>query len=210
MLIVDSKPRYRATHHINGRKVNYKNWAKGDTIRDSVAVYSAEALKQAYRFTRCCIMQSLYANGDDVPNFELSATRAARWLFKSSHKDSPTLYVIDEWYDLLTGALAGIADRNLLRVLRAGRERYMAALINTQRPKSIPLPTLTEATKFAIFTLEYEDDVKYMRKHGPQLTLNPHGHSFVWFERLSGGLRDERLLKLNIGGQEVTKRVVTI
>lgn len=208
VLIVDSKPRYRATHHANGMRVNYKNWAKGDTIADSVAVYAADQLKAAYRFTRCCILQSLYASGDDTPFFETEVTRAARWLFKSSHMRAPTLFVVDEWYDLLTGALAGIADRSLLRVLRAGRERFMAALINTQRPKSIPLPTLTEATKFLIFTLEYADDVIYMRKHGPKLTLSPQGFAFVWYERHNGGARTEKLMRLGLDVEATRARKV--
>lgn len=205
VVVIDSKPRYRATHRANGTRVNYRNWVAGDTIVDSVAVYAANQLGNAFKFTRCCILQSMYPNGDDTRDFELEATRCARWLFRQSSATRPTLFVIDEWYDLLRGALAGIADRDLLRVLRAGRERSMAAAINTQRPKSIPLATLTEASKFLIFQLEYADDVKYMRAHGPQLRLRPLGHSFVWFERLRGGLRDERLMRLRIGDTEALR-----
>jgi hypothetical protein len=134
-----------------------------------------------------------------VDEFEEEAFSATRKLFRSSHETSPTLLYVDEYYDLITGGgLSGHTDRRVLQVIRAGRERYMSALISTQRPRSIPLPTLTEATKYYIFTLEYEEDIEYMRKHGPKLSQSPHGYDFVFYERKNGGERIEKLMRLDL------------
>ena len=199
VLIVDSKPRYRATHKRNGMYLAYPKWARGDTIYGSIAVHSASEIMPAFRFTRCVVLQSLYPNAREVDRFEEQAFESARRLFRSSHETSPTLLYIDEYYDLITGGgLSGNTDRRVLQVIRAGRERYMSALISTQRPRSIPLPTLTEATKYYIFTLEYEDDIEYMRKHGPRMNHTPTGYQFVFYERLSGGQRIEKLMQLDL------------
>lgn len=198
ILIVDSKPRYRATHRVNGLPINYKKWAKGDTIEGSVAIHSSSQLAQAFKFTRCAVLQSMHPDGREVDDFEEQVYLAARRLFVSSHVKQPTLFYVDEYYDILRGGLAAFADRRILRVLRAGRERFMAALLCTQRPKSIPLPTLTEADKYYIFNLEYADDVKYLRQHGPKLTVGPTGHNFVFYERLRGGARIEKLMRLQL------------
>src|SRR5215469_278829 len=199
VLIVDSKPRYRATHRRNGWTLYYPKWAKGDTINGSIAVHNAKSVMPAFRFTRCVVLQSLHPNAREVDEFEEEAFEATRKLFRSSHETSPTLLYVDEYYDLITGGgLSGHTDRRVLQVIRAGRERYMSALISTQRPRSIPLPTLTEATKYYIFTLEYEEDIEYMRKHGPKLTKAPHGYDFVFYERLNGGQRIEKLMRLDL------------
>lgn len=200
VLIVDSKPRYRATHKQNGLELDYPKWAKGDTIAGSIAVHHASAVMPAFRFTRCVILQSLHPNAREVEDFEEEAFEAARKLFRSSHETSPTLLYVDEYYDLITGGgLSGHTDRRVLQVIRAGRERYMSALISTQRPRSIPLPTLTEATKYYIFTLEYIDDIDYMRKHGPKMMHTPSGYNFVFYERLNGGERIEKVMRLDLG-----------
>jgi hypothetical protein len=206
VLIIDSKPRYRATHRPNGWSLYYPKWAKGDTIQGSIAVHNADSVMPAYRFTRCVVLQSLRPNAREVDEFEEKAFEATRKLFRSSHETSPTLLYVDEYYDLITGGgLSGHTDRRVLQVIRAGRERFMSALISTQRPRSIPLPTLTEATKYYIFTLEYEDDIDYMRKHGPKLTVAPHGYNFVFYERLNGGERIEKLMRLDLENE--TSRV---
>jgi hypothetical protein len=153
----------------------------------------------AFRFTRCVILQSLHPNAHEVHRFEENAFESARKLFRSSHESSPALLYIDEYYDLITGGTSGNTDRRILQVIRAGRERFMTALISTQRPRSIPLPTLTEATKYFIFNLEYAEDVDYMQKHGPRMTHTAYGYNFVFYERLRGGERIEKLMRLDLG-----------
>jgi hypothetical protein len=184
---------------MNGWKLEYPKWAKGDTIANSIAVHRSDDIMPAFRFTRCVILQSLHPNAHEVHRFEENAFESARKLFRSSHESSPTLLYIDEYYDLITGGTSGNTDRRILQVIRAGRERFMTALISTQRPRSIPLPTLTEATKYFIFNLEYAEDVDYMQKHGPRMTHTAYGYNFVFYERLRGGERIEKLMRLDLG-----------
>jgi hypothetical protein len=199
VLIIDSKPRYRATHKLSGWSLHYPRWARGDTIGGSIAVHSADDVMGAYRFTRCVILQSLRPNAHEVEDFDEEAFESARKLFRSSYEDSPTLLYIDEYYDLITGGgTSGHTDRRILQTIRAGRERFNSALISTQRPRSIPLPTLTEANKYYIFNLEYEDDVAYMQKHGPRMQRTASGYNFVFYERLRGGERIEKLMRLGL------------
>src|SRR5262245_47375769 len=83
-LIIDSKPRYRATHKANGTRSNYRRWAKGDVIDGSIAIHHPSELANAYKFTRCAILQSVKESGDDVEHFEEHAAESARRLFRSS------------------------------------------------------------------------------------------------------------------------------
>lgn len=190
VVILDTKPRYRATWQLNGLRARYKHWVKGDSIPDSVAIHSAAELGERRLVrSRCVIFQSCYPDGEQVPRYEDQAAELAERVFRQSHPGLPTLLYVDETYDLAHGS-AGIVDRRLLRTVRAGRERNMAVLMGAQRPRSIPLPILTESNRLYVFMLEFDEDHKYLRKHGAQLRQVPLGHAFVMAERGQGGRRE--------------------
>jgi len=190
VVILDTKPRYRATWQLNGLRANYKRWVSGDTIPGSVAIHAAGELRDRKLLrSRCVIFQSMHPNGDQVADYEEQCAELADLTFRQSHPGQPTLLYVDETYDVAHGA-AGIVDRRLLRTVRAGRERNMAVLMGAQRPRSIPLPILTESNRLYVFNLEFDDDRKYLMKHGAQLRAVPSGHEFVMAERGAGGRRE--------------------
>lgn len=197
VLIIDSKPRYRASWTVNGTGQRYRNWVKGDTIAGSVAVSSWYDLGNLWKLYRVVIFQSMTAGAKFTQAFEDMSAAYAAEAFRASSASRPVLMFIDEYYDLLGGGLAALIDRRLLKTIRAGRERSMSVLVGAQRPRSIPIPTLTEATKLYLFQLEFEDDKKYLVKHGPALRYQPGGHQFVLYER-DGAKRSERLMQLRL------------
>jgi hypothetical protein len=200
VVIIDTKPRYRATWLLNGLRASYKRWVKGDTLAGSVAIHSARELgDRQLVHSRCVIFQSMHPNGEPVTDYEDQAADLAERVFRISHPGQPTLLYVDETYDLAHGA-GGIVDRRLLRTVRAGRERNMSVLMGAQRPRSIPLPILTESNRLYVFELEFEDDRKYLQRHGAELRTIPTGHAFVMAERGRGGKR-EGLFELALNGK---------
>jgi hypothetical protein len=195
--LIDSKPRYRAEWSINGTRMRYHDWAAGDTLAGSVALHHAREFPQARLQSRCLILQSLYPNRQLVEDFEEEASAFAYRLFRASSSKQPTLLYLDELYDLAHGQ-SGIIDRRLLRVIRTGRELNMGVLVGAQRPRSIPIPTLTESNRIYCFQLDYLEDIKYLRQHAVQLSQIPNGHAFVMATKGVGKGRTEQLLELNL------------
>jgi hypothetical protein len=197
-LVIDSKPRYRASYELRGLRQRYTNWVHGDTLPDSVAVQRPINLGEAWKLYRVVILQSATPDGHLVGTFEDDAAIMSAEAFRRSGESNPVLVYIDEYYDILKGALAGIADKRILKTIRAGRERNLSVLVGAQRPRSIPIPTLTEATKMYLFHLEFGEDVTYLMKHGAAIDDVPTGHSFVYYERKFGGEREVKLMQLRL------------
>lgn len=195
--VIDSKPRYRAEWAVSGLRQRYKDWAKGDVLSGSVALHRAAEFREARLQSRCLVLQSLYPNRELVEDFEDEAAQFAYRLFRASGQRRPTLLYIDELYDLAHGQ-SGIVDRRLLRTIRTGRELNMAVLVGAQRPRSIPIPTLTESNRIYVFQLDYLEDVKYLRQHAVALSREPIGHAFVMATKGVGRARTEQLLELNL------------
>lgn len=196
-LLIDSKPRFRASHGANGLPISYANWATGDTFPDSVAVHDPREAKEAVKLARTLIYQQVTPSGHLVANFERGVAELAEWLFRKSGRRTHSLFYVDEYYDILRGA-AGIADMRVLRTIRAGRERYMTVLTGSQRPRSIPLSTLTEATNVYCFQLEFTEDIRYLQKHGVPIASVPTGYDFLFYRRERGGKRVQELCRLNV------------
>jgi hypothetical protein len=176
-------------------RAQYKHWVQGDSIPGSVAIHAAGELRDRRLVkSRAVIFQSMWPSGELVPHYEEQAAQLAESTFKQSHPGQPTLLYVDETYDL--SGPTGMVDRRLLRTIRAGRERNMAVLMGAQRPRSIPLPILTESNRLYVFNLEFDDDRKYLQKHGASLHMVPSGHEFVLAER--GARRQEGLFQLSL------------
>lgn len=199
ILIIDSKPRYRASHNANGTEVVYKDWVKGDYLDNSVVSHGRQSLAALFRMSNVVILQSLYPNKEHNPDFEPAVADYASQLMRiSSPKKHPTLLVIDEFYDIVGGGLAAIAPKSILKTIRAGREMGMAVLAGSQRPRSIPVPIMTEATKFYVFELEFKEDIDYLRKHGLSMGDLPSGHTFFYYRRGKAGQRETKLMELRL------------
>lgn len=81
------------------------------------------------------------------------------WLSSSKKKPNPRIIHINEIYTLGYGA--NFPDW-IPRCLTTARQRKLGFHIETQRPRAIPLPILTEARKIYVFRLARLDDIKYV------------------------------------------------
>lgn len=195
VLIIDTKPRFRADYDVSGNRITYKGWVSGDTMRNSVAIHRSSELRWALKISRCAIFQKLTPDRKQVANYRAVIANLAADFFRMSGPKKPTLFYVDEFYDVCHGN-GGYVSESVLQVMRAGREVNQAGLFGAQRPKSIPLPTLTEASCYYIFFLEYEDDVKYLRKHGPAIARPARGFEFNFIRSMRGGQKVEVLATL--------------
>jgi len=83
------------------------------------------------------------------------------WLCSTSSKKNPNPMIvhINEIYRLGYG---NNFPHSLPVTMATARKRQISLFIETQRPKAIPVPILTEASRTYVFMLKRQDDRKYM------------------------------------------------
>lgn len=178
VLILDSKPRFRAERDAHGRsaKRRYKRWDHGPVVPESAVVESAAELAMAWQTGhRVVIAQAEHQA--DVPNL----IACARAFLTHSRSGRPQLLAVDETMDYFSpnGAARG-GDDILVRVARAGRERGTAALFCSQRTKGIPAQLIEEMSKCYLFRLDYRADVKRLYEMGFPEGVQPPGAERVF------------------------------
>lgn len=77
----------------------------------------------------------------------------------SKKRKSPRVVYIDEIYHIGYGA--GFPAW-LPKAITTARQRGISFWISSQRPRNIPMPVLSEASKIYVFYLNKEDDIKYI------------------------------------------------
>jgi hypothetical protein len=164
ILILDSKPRYRAERTARGASARrrYRQWSHGPTVPGSVVVDSPAELDMAYDTDhRVAIAQGQHSR--DIP----ALLSCARRFLETSRANRPQLLVVDETMDYFSsnGAARG-GDDVLVRVARAGRERGTGALYCSQRTRGIPAQLMEEMSRCYLFRLDYKADVKRLWEMG--------------------------------------------
>lgn len=196
ILIIDSKPRYRAQYDLAGEPMRYSNWVAGDKLEQSVGIFDMVNLKSLFVLYPICIFHSMTNRGERVPAYEVKVSLLADQLFRLSGPKMPTLIYIDEFYDITHGNSV-IVDKEILKTIRAGGEKNMAVLAGAQRPRSIPIPILSESDKYYIFKLKKGEDKKYLRDYGVLLNRQAIGHNFVYYDD-SGEEVIEKMMRLTL------------
>lgn len=159
ILILDSKPRFRADYLVNGRSAKhlFRHWKPGPTIPDSVLIRRASQLKDAWTLgARIVIAQC------ELQDERKYLVECAELFFKSARHSRPQFLCVDETADFFhqNGAPIGGSTDALIRTARAGRERGTAALYCTQRAKSIPGSIIEELSILYLFMLDSKDQLK--------------------------------------------------
>lgn len=77
----------------------------------------------------------------------------------SKKKQRPRIIYIDEIYHIGYGAGFPVW---LPRAITTARQRGLSFWIASQRPRNIPMPVMTEASRIYVFYLNKEDDIKYI------------------------------------------------
>ena len=172
ILILDSKPRFRAEFLVNGvsAKRLFKHWKPGPTIEGSVLIRRASQLADAWRLgARIVIAQC------ELQEERKFLVECAEEFFKSARHSRPQLLCVDETADFfhMNGSpISGSSDA-LIRVSRAGRERGTAGLYCTQRAKSIPTSIIEEMTLLYLFLLDSKRDLDRCVEMGAPEWIEP-------------------------------------
>lgn len=168
VLIIDSKPHYRAQWQLNGITAAhlYRKWDTSnehDFVPGSIVLAmdnparAAHDLRQAFKKSRVVIVQG----GKDLWPALLWYAKTFYEIF--SNKQGPRLLDVDEAADFFeVNRFGGI----LLQALRAGRQLGLGVLMGSQRPVFLPKATLTESDRLYVLKLKNEDDLKTIQKNG--------------------------------------------
>lgn len=172
VMILDSKPRFRAEWETNGLSAapRYRRWAHGGPpIPGSIALpikEPARHLNDVWRFDgRVAIAQSPNGAEDKAELFELIDVADA--FFQDAQADVPHLLYVDEVMDFFHMNGAPIGKRlTIIQAARAGRELGLSLVCATQRPRGIPSQLLQEANMMYLFWLRNVDDVSRLDDFG--------------------------------------------
>lgn len=199
VLIVDSKPHYRAQWRLNGALASllYRKWDvsnKHDYVPGSVVLPHegniAGNLKKAFQKSRVVIIQG------GRPTWPYLLAVAQTFYNTFSNKQGPRLLDCDEAADFFeVDRWGGV----LLQTLRAGRQLGIGVLMGSQRPVFLPKATLTESDRIYLLKLKNEDDLKTIQKSGglPTSVRAPtRFHEFVYYDFYDEGPPSGQLFKL--------------
>lgn len=189
-LIVDTKPRFKAEYELNGLKTSetgrYRRW----DIEGSGVIPGSYVLPR--RASIKGELDQVWALGGVTAIVQ--SEEKTQWpelieyvkaFYEKYGARYPRLIVVDE--------LADFFERRVLtdifqRVARNGRERDCCLIAGSQRPRKVPVETMTEMLRLYLFELDFIDDMKHIVEFGiPKwLTLEdmkPTGHSFFMWDR---------------------------
>ncbi|HEY2300521.1 MAG TPA: hypothetical protein VGH66_01430 [Acidimicrobiales bacterium] len=164
VLILDSKPRFRADLEVSGRRARarYSRWDHGATVPGAVVVTDPAHLEVAWATgAQICIAQA--DTGADVP----ALVACLRAFFEDSRAGRPSLVMVDETMDFFRSNGSPIGgDDAVVRSARAGRERGLAGLYCSQRTRGIPAQLMEEMTKLYLLRIDYRADLKRLQEMG--------------------------------------------
>jgi len=180
ILILDSKPRFRAEFHPTGlpAKRVFKHWKPSPTIPGSVLIREASQLDDAWRLGARIVVAQCERQSE-----RYRLVDAAEKFYNDARHTRPQLLCVDETADFfhLNGSpIAGSSDA-LIRVARSGRERGTAGLYCTQRARSIPSSIIEELTQLYLFVLDGRADLKRCVEMGAPEWIEPPEHEYEFY-----------------------------
>lgn len=187
VLIIDTKPRWRAEREVNGLSTElsgrYSKWEYGSgVIPNSYTLHQRAPIKQQLDQIWSYKSSIAIAQTEEEEEWEW-ASKVATHFYEKYGAGVPRLLVVDELADFFKRPkLSDIFQR----VARNGRERGVALISGSQRPRKIPVEILTEMTRLYMFELDNKDDKDRVKEMGvPELTYVPTGFQFyLWDKKL--------------------------
>jgi hypothetical protein len=181
LLIVDTKPRYRAEFDVNGLsdKRHYKEWAHGTYIPGSTRIdpWDIQGMMRAFNIGRIVIVQTEAVDRDAAG--VVACIEHFRRHVNRKHK---RMVYVDEVMDFYTQSgtpLKGTGNI-ILRCARAGAERHFTTLLGAQRLKGIP-PQLWELiNKFYLFRMDLESDMGRAYEAGVPRDMTPPEEDYLF------------------------------
>lgn len=192
VLLLDSKPRFRAEWDLNGTKAahRYKKWQRGTAVPNSVRlpfIDPSSDLKQAWRLG---YTMAIAQTGDARM---LPWLRAYAGAFYADAEDKYSQLIdVDECSDFFGSTGMAHQGDELLKIVRSGREMNVAFAGAAQRPKGLPHSFLTELSEVFLFVLASVKDLEHLSDMGlpGDIELPEEDHVFYHFRRKGrqGGL----------------------
>src|SRR5690242_2120759 len=122
VLVLDSKPRFRGTHELNGMSAarRYKKWRRGDTLPHSIVLPYGVHVRDAMRQTWNLKFDTALAS---IPSLDHTdwLQAAAHWFYHDSDDSYQQLLVVDELADFFSSSGAYGRGNVLVQSVRSGR-----------------------------------------------------------------------------------------
>lgn len=185
VLIVDSKPRFRATHELSGIPATrrYRKWGRGEVIPDSVILPSGVHVRDAMRQTWNLKYNTAVAS---IPNLAYVdwLQAAIGWFYEDADDHHSQLLYIDELADHFSSSGAYGRGNVIVQAVRSGRERGVAVAAATQRPTGVPQSFFSEASRVYLFRLRKKADLDHLRESILPESIAPAAgkHTFVLYD----------------------------
>ena len=170
VLVIDTKPRWRATRTVTGRSVRarYKYFVKGDVL-DGVVLDDMRDWNLAWspdlNPSGIVIAQRLDLESGSAGQIAFMLQTIRRF-FDTQIPSVPSLLFVDEGMDFFGESGSSIQGTAIARCWRVGGEKGMSCLMGLQRPKQVSLQLLTESNILYLFHLRYEADTKRLYEMG--------------------------------------------
>ena len=179
LLIIDSKPRWRATNRANGLSAKwiYRGWDHGDEFPNSILATNMDEFRYVWKaFPKFAVI----AQSDE--DMEFLAAAAAFVYNAAKRSKTKVLIAVDETMDHFSIGAAPLAKSGRIwqRLARSGRELGIAVLYASQRSKQIPISIIEEISYLFLFRIDYVEDIDRLRAMGIPKDLLPPRRDFIF------------------------------
>lgn len=204
VLILDSKPRFRAEWELNGLSAakRYKKWQRGPVVPNSFALDFKHGGSIRAQLKQVWQLHGNIAIAQTASQHELPLLReAAHWFYHDANDRYSQLLDVDELADFFgTTGYAATGD-DLLKVVRSGREMNVSFAGAAQRPKGLPHSFLTEVSDLYLFHIASLKDMVHLEDMGLPGDATPpeQDHVFYLYRRKT---RQGHKYILDLGPQE--------
>jgi DNA helicase HerA-like ATPase len=188
VLILDTKPRWRASYLPDGTKAvrRYKRMTDGDTIPESFALDRPDDWDLVWHHdvnpSQVVVAQRIGTRKHPVTHSGniIFQTRVAELFFHTQDANRPSLIYFDEGMDFFAANASARGGSDIVqRCYRAGREMRLVTVAGFQRPIGINQQTLSEMNYCALFDLDNRKDVRRLWDMGwPPAYDAPHTETF--------------------------------
>lgn len=186
VLIVDTKPRFRAAYEMSGvnteKSKRYDKWGYGSGVIPNSYVLDITQQPKA-QFDKLWRLGVNIAIVQTERQVDWSyVTAATKSFYEDYGAEVPRLVVVDELADFFEKRSLGDIFQ---RVARNGRERDCALIAGSQRPRKVPVEIMTEMRDLYMFELQFIEDFNHLLQFGvPYDVTIPSGHTFYFYDRV--------------------------
>lgn len=186
-IILDSKPRFKAEHELDGRTTNmskrYRQWDHGAFVPGSVVLplkNIASEVKMAWSLKYNTIVAQI-ADRRDIWKLD----EALREVYLNRQPKRPLFVYADELNNFFR-AEGRRAHHTIVTILTSGGELSVAFLGAAQRPRNISIEAVESMTKCYWFFTPYGEDIKHLKDMGvPSHARSPRNfYQFYFFDRM--------------------------